>query len=126
MPKNINEKNPSYCCGALDYQIQSSSCPVQYNKQWREYGIRDFKSTSISLMIFCPNCGTRLPSSLRDEWFDVLEKEYNLEDPIGDDKKKIPEEFLADDWWKKRGLVQDKKELADLVCLPDKPARYLF
>jgi hypothetical protein len=116
----------SYCCGALDYQMESVLCPVKYNKQWREYSIRDAKSTSLSLMMFCPNCGTTLPSSLRDQWFDILEKEYGLEDPIEDDKKQVPKEFLTDEWWKKRGLVWDKKESADLIFLPDKPVRYLF
>lgn len=125
MSKNISTA-VSYCCGALDYQIESVSCPVEYSKQWREYSIRDFKSTSISLMMFCPNCGTKLPSSLRDQWFDALEKEYGLEDPIEEDKKQIPKEFLTDDWWKKRGLGQDKKEAADSILLLDKPVRYLF
>lgn len=126
MPKNINKNTPSYCCGALDYQIESVSCPIVYSKQWREYSIRDFKSTSISLMMFCPNCGTKLPSSLRDQWLDILEKEYGLEDPLDDDKKQVPKEFCVDEWWKKRGLSDEKKESASLDCLPDKPVRYLF
>lgn len=121
-----NTTSPSYCCGALDYQIESASCPVRYNKQWREYSIRDLKSTSISLMLFCPNCGTKLPSSLRDQWFDILENEYGLEDPMEDDKKKVPKEFLADEWWKKRGLMQDKKSSKDMSFLPDRPMRCLF
>jgi hypothetical protein len=126
MLNNSNKTAHSYCCGSLEYQIESVLCPVGYSKQWREYSIRDFKSTSVSLMMFCPNCGTKLPSSLRDQWFDILEKEYGLEGPIEEDKKQIPKEFLTDDWWKKRGLAEEKKESASLVYLPDKPVRYLF
>jgi hypothetical protein len=115
-----------YCCGALDYQVESPFCPVKYNIQWREYSIQDLKSTSVSLMIFCPNCGTRLPVSLRDEWFDILEKEYGLERPATGDKKKVPQEFWTDDWWKKRGLTEDAKCRGNAIFLPDKPVRCLF
>src|ERR1700730_11265955 len=96
--------NDIYCCKALNCQIQDNHCPIKYNKKWREYSVQDFSSTSLSLMMFCPNCGTRLPSSLRDEWFDILEQEYGLEDPMDDDKGKVSKEFLTDEWWKKRGL----------------------
>lgn len=114
------------CCGVLDYQIESPLCPVKYSKQSREYSIKDFKSTSISLMMFCPNCGTRFPLSLRDQWFDILEKEYGLEDPMDDDRKQVPEEFFTNGWWIKRRLVEGKKESADFIFLPDKPVRCLF
>jgi hypothetical protein len=123
---SINEVSPIYCCGALDYQIESKLCPVKYNEKWREYSIRDFKSTSLSLMMFCPNCGTRLPSSLRDEWFDILEQDYGLEDPEDDDKKSVPKEFLSDEWWKKRGLMNNKDENIDRNFKPNRPVRCLF
>jgi len=115
-----------YCCGALDYQVESKACPVEYSKQWREYSIRDFNSTSRSLLMFCPNCGTRLPLSLRDEWFDILEHEYGLDDPMEDDKKKVPKEFLNDEWWKSRDLQSDKNENINLTCSLDRPVRLLF
>ena len=95
MSKNV------YCCRALGYQIEAKHCPIDYNKKWREYSIRDFNSTSLSIMLFCPNCGSRFPASLRDEWFDVLEKDFGLDDPIENDANKIPQEFLSDAWWKK-------------------------
>jgi hypothetical protein len=42
---------------------------------------------------------------LKDEWFDILEKEYELDNPAWDleQKEKIPAEFKTDEWWKKRG-----------------------
>jgi hypothetical protein len=46
----------------------------------------------------------KLPTSLRDIWFEILEKEYGLERPISKDKDSVPQEFLTDEWWKKRGL----------------------
>ena len=116
---------PSYCCGALDYQIESTYCPIQYSKRWREYSIRDFKSTSISVMVFCPNCATEFPESLRTEWFDILEQEYGLEDPTDDDKKKVPKEFLTDAWWKNRGLEDNKNKCIDPTRVFGRPIRCL-
>jgi hypothetical protein len=49
-------------------------------------------------------CGKKLPLSLRDEWFEILEKEYGLENPYEEDRKKVPKEFWTDEWWKNRGL----------------------
>ena len=124
MLKNIIQKAPLYCCGALQYEVENKYCPVEYSQKWREYTIRDFSSTSKSLMLFCPNCGTKLPTSLRDEWFDILEKEYGLEDPLYDDKEKVSQEFLTDEWWKKRGLLNKKED--DSQIFLDKPIRCLF
>jgi hypothetical protein len=54
---------------------------------------------------YCPWCGTKLPESLFDTRFDILEKEYGIDSPYDDKQKdKIPAEFLTDEWWKKRGL----------------------
>ena len=55
-------------------------------------------------MDYCMFCGTKLPESLRVPWFDILEQEYNLESPCEEDKKRVPKEFLTDEWWKNRGL----------------------
>jgi hypothetical protein len=56
------------------------------------------------IMHFCPWYGTKLSKNLSDEWFDILEYEYDIEDTTGQDKDKIPEEFKTDERWKKRGL----------------------
>jgi hypothetical protein len=117
--------NPSYCCGALDYQLQSRCCPIRYNKKFREYSIKDSRSTSISIMFFCPNCATEFPTSLREQWFDILEKEYGLEDP-DDEKEKIPKEFLTDEWWKKRGLEDNKKRTIYAGSFGNRPVQCLF
>ncbi|HEX4068764.1 MAG TPA: hypothetical protein VHX42_01575, partial [Candidatus Babeliales bacterium] len=79
-------------------------------------------STSKSLMLFCPNCGARLPSSLRDEWFDILENEYGLEEPLHEDKEKVPKEFLTHEWWKERSLMNKEEPMISR----DKPIRSLF
>jgi hypothetical protein len=55
-------------------------------------------------MDFCMFCGKKLPISVRNEWYDLLEDEYGLENPDEEDEKFIPKEFLTDEWWKKRTL----------------------
>ena len=124
--ENIENVLPSYCCAALDCQIESTYCPIQYSKKWRQYSIRDFKSTSISLMIFCPNCATRFPASLRHEWFDILEEEYGLERPVSGDSKKVPKEFLTEEWWKNRQLKNNKDEDQNFPDSLNPPRRFLF
>jgi hypothetical protein len=115
---------PLYCCGALQYEAEDKYCPVEYSSKWREYTIRDLGSTSKSLMFFCPNCSAKLPIFLRDEWFDILEQEYGLEDPLHDDKDKVPKEFMTDEWWKTREII-DSKENTNSIPL-QKPVKLLF
>ena len=122
----VNQNQDFYCCGALKYQIENKHCPIDYSLKWREYSVQDVNSTSRSLMRFCPHCGTKLPLSLRDEWFDILEQEYELEDPMDDDKKKIPKDFLTDEWWKKRGLFDNNKKEKEDYFLLEYPERCLF
>lgn len=44
------------------------------------------------------------PTELSDEWYDILDKEYNIKDPVEDDREKVPPEFWTEEWWRKRGL----------------------
>jgi uncharacterized protein DUF6980 len=82
---------------------------VIYDQRWREYGVyyneekeqRDREM--LTPIYFCPWCGTKLPVSLADDWYDILEKEYNIDDPVVDTHK-VPPEFQTDEWWRKRGL----------------------
>ena len=68
-----------------------------YIPKFREYGIRVLNGGSSFLLIrFCPWCGKHLPESLRNEWFEKLEK-LNLEP----NSSKIPQELLSDAWWNK-------------------------
>ena len=53
---------------------------------------------------YCPWCGIELPKNLWNEWHDEIEK-LGFELPLESaDYDKIPEEYMTDEWWKKRGL----------------------
>lgn len=73
-------------------------CPdalVEYISKFDEYGIIVHDGgTAISKIVFCPWCGSSLPDSKRDRWFDELER-LGV-DPSTDD---IPQQFQSDAWW---------------------------
>lgn len=70
---------------------------VAYIPKFDEYGllVHDGGSSMVQIQ-FCPWCGTRLPESKRDRWFDELEKRGI--DPLS---KSIPPEFESDAWYLK-------------------------
>ena len=77
---------------------QDPDVPIIYLPKFREYGI-DILDGGQSFLVFsyCPFTGIRLPKSLRDEWFDTIEK-LDI-DPEDSD---IPEKFKTDQWWRER------------------------
>lgn len=93
-----------YCCLTMDAELSGDDAVLYYSPRYREYGVKIPKSTGGVLMDYCMFCGKKLPFSVSDEWFEILKKEYGLERPLTADKKKVPQEFLTDEWWKKRGL----------------------
>jgi len=77
---------------------------LMYSPKYREYNIKLPNFSGGAAMDYCVFCGQQFPFSVRCEWFDILREEYCLESPCEEDKKKVPEEFWTDEWWKKRGL----------------------
>lgn len=73
----------------------------QYSILIEDYGDGVTKSQAIS---YCPICGAKLPSSLRDTWFDRLEERGV--DPMNDP---IPEEFSDGRWWRSEDAERGRK-----------------
>ncbi|MDX3105597.1 DUF6980 family protein [Nonomuraea angiospora] len=94
-----------HCCESMVRQVtwkcdqhpNPSDCPdmlIRFNEQFVEYGLLIHDGGSSSIIIsFCPWCGTRLPESQRDRWFDALEA---LGIEPGDDE--IPAEYRDGRW----------------------------
>jgi len=105
-------KKTIHCCDLMDLLLKDIRVPIIYEPAWREYSIcmlEDGKKIGRMVAVqgieHCPWCGRKLPKDLRDEWFEMLKKEYNLDDPRSKGQEPlIPEEFKTDEWWKKRGL----------------------
>ena len=97
-----------FCCLDMDLMLENVDqlYNVQYNHAIRQYCLKSLEGPYIRTIEFCPWCGTQLMKCLKDEWFDILEKEYGLDSPAWDleQREKIPAEFKTDEWWKKRGL----------------------
>ncbi|MEK4670392.1 MULTISPECIES: hypothetical protein [unclassified Niallia] len=98
-----------HCCEMMTGQINykgefhtnESDCPdilVSYHEKFDEYGliIHDGGSSSIQIF-FCPWCGTKLPESKSDLWFDTL-AQLGFDDPV---EQNIPKEFHTNKWYTK-------------------------
>jgi hypothetical protein len=101
-----------HCCDLMDLFLEDIRVPIMYYPISREYsmlmledGKKIGRMNAVQGIDHCPWCGKKLPASLRDKWFEVLEKEYNLDDPNSKEQEKlVPQEFKTDEWWVKRGL----------------------
>lgn len=76
------------------------SCPdyvISYSEKFDEYGliIHDGGRSSYGIS-YCPFCGTKLPESKRDRWYDELEA-LGFEDP--NDGEGIPNKYKTSAWY---------------------------
>ena len=85
-------------CPHMERAVESPEFPIIETRKFREIGITllDGGDSNV-LLAFCPWCGSRLPDSSRNQWFDELERK-NV-DPYGAD---IPNEFLTSEWYESR------------------------
>ena len=70
---------------------------VNYYPVFNEYGIIIPEDKSIMTLKYCPWCGKKLPDSMRDKWFEELEK-LGFNEPWDED---IPEKYRDDRWYNK-------------------------
>ena len=91
-----------FCCKEIKCHIDSGETPIRYIPKFREFGLSILDGgTAYQLIHYCPWCGSSLPASLRDEWFDIVYDELELEDV---DDPNIPKEMLTDQWWRDRNI----------------------
>ncbi len=102
----MKELKMTHCCNHMARTLSEKKVYINYRPHFREYFVNHKGSSSDGYVLwYCPWCGIKLPESLRDEWFDILEKEYGLDDPWSlEQEKLVPKEFTTDEWWKQRGL----------------------
>lgn len=98
--KDADQCSPAdeHRCPRMDDALSDERLPVTYWENLREHGIL-YIDGSIQVIYFCPWCGTELPKSLRNEWFDRLRgMGFEPEDP------RVPAAMLTDQWWKEENL----------------------
>ncbi|MGC2310117.1 MAG: hypothetical protein WA432_00655 [Candidatus Babeliaceae bacterium] len=101
-----DELKHNHCCDMMTECTHDSRVPLNYQPQFRRYIVSltgpnaDFRQ-----ILFCPWCDTKLPESLEDTYYEILDKEYGLTQGLDiQNDRRIPQEFKSDEWWKKRGL----------------------
>ncbi len=95
------KKPNNYCCEEIIKRALDDETAININKKFREFGISVLDGGSSHIVIkFCPWCGAKLPSLLRDKWFQILE-ELGFDEPS---EQNIPDEFKSEEWWQKRNL----------------------
>ena len=89
----------THCCEEMVFHLAGGEVAIIYTPKFREYGIKILDGgSSFQLIYYCPWCGCKLPSSMRMQWFDELDK-LKLEPG----NPNIPANMLTDKWWKNLG-----------------------
>ena len=93
----------AYACAEHPDPFECGDYLIAYNEITDEYGlpIKD-GGGSVLLIKHCPFCGTALPDSKADRWFDAVEA-LGLAHPLDD---QIPPAYKTDAWWR----TQDKRD----------------
>lgn len=86
-----------HCCHEMTSHIEAAELHLSYDYRFREYGIyyrSESGGASIQKLLYCPWCGSQLPDSLRDAWFEELDR-LGLEP-----EDELPTPLLSDAWWR--------------------------
>ena len=104
-------KQSDHCCNYMYKFLDDLRIPIMYSPVYKEYTIiliNEGKEKSDLLekqiISYCPWCSAHLRTDLRAKWYEILEKEYQIDPDDKEQKKSIPEEFYTTEWWHKRGL----------------------
>jgi hypothetical protein len=88
-------KQQVHCCEEMTRHVSGGEVAIVLNRRFREVGIRILDGgSSVQLISFCPWCGSKLPSSLREQWFDEIEA-LGVDPATGP----IPSKYQSDEWW---------------------------
>jgi len=86
-----------HCCEEMSDLLNEGRIAVVYIASYRKYAMHVNKH-KFEKIDYCPWCGTRLPESLQNKYFEELKK-LGIYDPVKE-AEKIPTEFKDDAWWK--------------------------
>jgi predicted nucleotidyltransferase len=83
--------------------LAAGDVPITYSARFGEYALKISDGGSAKQLIeFCPWCGRRLPESMRNAWFEQLERlGLNPEDPA------VPEWMKSDVWWRSAAPLRE-------------------
>ncbi|MGH3773093.1 MAG: DUF6980 family protein [Pseudonocardiaceae bacterium] len=85
-------------CSFMVRALSDERLPVIYSPDIRQYGIV-YIDGSVQAIYFCPWCGSRLPKSLNNEWFERI---WGM--GLEPEDSRVPEAMRTDRWWKEENL----------------------
>lgn len=96
----------NHCCEWMTEHTHDPDLPLLYQPVFRRHIIPLRGLTAAFQQIFyCPWCGTKLPESLEDTYYEILQKEHGINPEfVLEHDRRIPQEFKSNEWWKKRRL----------------------
>lgn len=87
----------TFCCQGMQDAVDHPGVAITYSAKFNEFGVRFLnEETGVITLDYCPWCGQLLPESLRDAWFEEMERRGI--DPWLED---VPAEFTDDRWYRK-------------------------
>jgi hypothetical protein len=104
----------AHCCNQMTAAVRFAcqahpdpfACPdalLHYADRFDEYGLIVHDGGASSILIrFCPWCGSELPASKRDRWFEELAR-------LGfsaSASQAIPDDFRSSAWWRMSSAVE--------------------
>lgn len=90
------DNHDGFCCEEMRHHLHEGELHLVYEPKFRDYGIEyNDGGTSFQSIAFCPWCGTKLPSSLRTEWFEELDR-LGMEP----EDEQLPDRLKTDAWWR--------------------------
>jgi hypothetical protein len=93
----MTEPDLPHACVEMRRFVTDPRVPVGYEPRFREYSIALLESDAHQLIHFCPWCGAELPESVRERFFDEMDRlgiDYPDEEP--------PPRFGTDTWWREQ------------------------
>lgn len=105
-----------HCCLGLEGALESYGSPFRYIPYERQYIVEynssftneesgEIACVVASTLSYCPWCGKKLPKDLMDEWQNEIGQKFGIKNALDKEElKKVPQEYMTEEWWVKRGL----------------------
>jgi hypothetical protein len=90
----MSEPSPHACPG-MTQVLADDRVPLIYVPKFREWAVSVDGGPAMQVISHCPWCGDELPASLRDQYFDTLERQG-----LEPDDPDLPLHLRSDAWWR--------------------------
>ena len=90
-----------HCCEDMKMRVEDPNVAIEFFDRFREYGISLVGSSGVVRIDFCPWCNNKLPTSLRNRYYDELEN-IGIDDPYSQD---VPDDFKSAEWYINRNIT---------------------